>query len=51
MGLSQSELALEFSGSKKQGTYIGLVENQRKKGLTIKVLSRILKELNSDISL
>lgn len=50
MGMSQSELALRVFGTKKQGTYIGLVENQKKEGLTIKVLSKILKELNSDIS-
>jgi ribosome-binding protein aMBF1 (putative translation factor) len=50
MGMSQNELAFRVFGRKKQGTYIGLIENQKKEGLTIKVLAKILKELNSDIS-
>jgi ribosome-binding protein aMBF1 (putative translation factor) len=50
LGMSQADLAYRVFADRNQKGYISLVENEKKEGLTIKVLAKILKELNSDIA-
>ena len=50
LGMTQGDLAEKVFGDPKQKGYISQVESEKREGLTIKVLAKILKELNSDIS-
>jgi transcriptional regulator with XRE-family HTH domain len=50
LGMTQGDLADKVFGDPKQKSYISQIESGKREGLTISVLAKIMKELNSDIS-
>jgi transcriptional regulator with XRE-family HTH domain len=50
LGMTQSDLAEKIFGDPRHKGYVSQIESEKKEGLTISVLAKILKALNSDIS-
>jgi len=49
LGKSQEQLAEEVYGNKNRKSYISEIETGKRKGITINIMGRILKALNSEI--
>jgi transcriptional regulator with XRE-family HTH domain len=49
LGMSGTELAEKVFGNKNRKSYISEIESGTRKGVTIDVMGRILKALNSEI--